>query len=170
MILPILKYGDPHLTSPTRIVEEISDEIRKLVINMIETMHAEPGIGLAANQVGSPHKVAAVDLSVGENPEDLIVLVNPEIIESSGEQADEEGCLSLPEIKLEVKRPQRVLVRAMDLEGREYEINAENLLARALCHEIDHINGVVIIDYLTGMAKEMTLTKIKRYIRQGLWD
>jgi peptide deformylase len=170
MILPILKYGDPRLTTRAEDVEEIDDEIRKLVEDMFETLYNEPGIGLAANQVGVLKQVAVVDLSIGEDPAARLVLINPVIIEEEGEQTAEEGCLSFPEIEIEIKRPERLVVKALDLEGEEYTLEAGNLLARAICHEIDHLNGKVIIDYQTGLAKQMTLTTIKRLKRQGNWD
>jgi peptide deformylase len=170
MILPILKYGDPRLTTRAEDVEEIDGEIRKLVEDMFETLYNEPGIGLAANQVGVLKQVAVVDLSIGEDPAARLVLINPVIIEEEGEQTAEEGCLSFPEIEIEIKRPERLVVKALDLEGEEYTLEAGNLLARAICHEIDHLNGKVIIDYQTGLAKQMTLTTIKRLKRQGNWD
>lgn len=170
MILPILKYGDPKLVTPAKKVEEIDADIKKLVRDMVETMHNEPGIGLAANQVGVLKKVAVVDLSVGEDPDSLLVLINPEIVDSEGRQYEEEGCLSFPEINVRISRPNRIVVRAHDLDGKEIEIEGKGLLARALAHEIDHLNGVVILDHITGMTKQMTLTQIKRLRRQGKWD
>lgn len=170
MILPILKYGDPHLITPAEEVDEIDDEIRKLVEDMFETMYDEPGVGLAANQVGVLKRVAVVDLSIGEDPNAPLVLINPEIIEIEGEQAAEEGCLSFPEIEIEITRPERIVVKALDLEGEEFTLEASNMLTRVICHEIDHLNGKVIIDFQTGLAKQMTLTRIKRLKRQGKWD
>jgi len=170
MILPILKFGDPLLITPAEDVEEIDDEIRRLVDDMFETMYAEPGLGLAANQVGVPKRIAIIDMSLGEDPEAKLVLINPEIIESEGEQTAEEGCLSFPDITIEVTRPERVVVRAMNLEGEEFVLEGKELFARALCHEIDHLNGVVFINYQTGLAKQLTLSKIRRLKRQGKWD
>ena len=170
MILPIIKFGDLRLETPAEKVLAIDDEIKQLVADMVQTMHNEPGIGLAANQVGELRRVAVVDLSVGENPDDLIVLINPEIVEEEGEQVEEEGCLSFPEISVKLARPQKLVVRATNLANEEFTIEAEGLLARALAHEIDHLSGVVIIDHIRGMAKQMTLTRIKQLKRQGLWD
>ena len=170
MIRQIVKYGDPILTTPTEEVEEIDDEIRQLVEDMFETMYDAPGVGLSANQVGSPYRVAVVDISMGENPDDKVVLINPVIIEREGEQSAIEGCLSFPEIEVEVPRPERIVVRALNLEGEQVELEAKNMLARVFCHEIDHLDGEVFINYQTGLAKQMTLTTIKRLKRQGAWD
>lgn len=170
MILPIIKYGDPRLTTPAEEVEEIDDEIRKLVEDMFETVYNEPGVGLAANQVGALKRVAIIDLSIGEDPNAPLVLINPEIIEEEGEQVTEEGCLSFPEIEIEITRPERLVVKALDLEGEEFTLEASNMLARAICHETDHLDGKVIVDHQTGLAKQMTLTMIKRLKRQGKWD
>lgn len=170
MILPIVKYGDPILTTPTEEVEEIDDEIRQLVEDMFETMYAAPGIGLSANQVGSRHRVAVIDVSLGEDPDAKFILINPVITEKEGEQTAEEGCLSFPEIEVEVTRPERIVVHALNLEGEAIVIEAKDILARVFCHEIDHLDGVVFINYQTGLAKQMTLTTIKRLKRQGAWD
>ena len=170
MILPIIKYGDPRLVTRADEIENIDDEIRTLVADMIETMYNEPGVGLAANQVAVLKRVAVIDLTVGEEPDSVMVLINPEVLESEGEQNDEEGCLSFPEISVRITRPNIVVVKALNLEGEEYRIEGEGLLARALMNEIDHLNGVVIVDHLTGLTKQMTLTNIKRLKRRGLWD
>jgi peptide deformylase len=170
MILPIVKYGDPRLTTPAEEVVVIDDEIKKLVADMVETMHNEPGVGLAANQVGVLKRVAVIDLSVGEDPNALLVLINPKVTKAEGRQCDEEGCLSFPEVSFKITRPNLVEVEALDLNGRPIRVTCEGLLTRALVHEIDHLNGVVIIDHIYGMAKEMVLTKIKRLRRQGNWD
>ncbi len=170
MILPIVKYGDPVLTTAAEEIGEVDDEIRRLADDMVETMYAEPGIGLSANQVGVLKRVAVVDLSQGENPDELRVLINPEIVEVEGGVTEEEGCLSFPGIALKIERPEKVVVRTLDLEGEERTIEGRGILARALAHEIDHLNGVVFIDYLTGLAKQMVLTEIKRLKRNGEWD
>ena len=136
---------------------------------MIATCHAAPGIGLAAPQIGVNRRVAIVDLSVGADPEALLVLVNPEILETSGEQKEEEGCLSVPDVSERVVRPARALVRAADAEGRIREIVGTELLARALCHEIDHLNGLLFVDRLRGLKRELTWKKIARRKAKGMW-
>lgn len=171
MIRPIIRYGDEILAKRAAEIEEIDDEVGRLVEDLADTMHAdEYGVGLAANQVGVPRRVAVIDLSRGERPEDLIVLINPRIVEAEGEEVCDEGCLSFPELSVKIKRPRRVKVTALNLEGQEYVVEGEGVLARALCHELDHIDGVLIIDRIKGLAKEMALTEIKRLKRQGFWD
>src|SRR5690348_13321806 len=150
-ILAIRLYPDPALRSPTRPVAEFGPELDRLVSDMIETMHAAPGIGLAAPQVGIDRQVAVVDLSVGKEPKGLHVLVNPRVIERQGLATEVEGCLSLPGISDKVDRPERIKVEALDRQGKPYELAAEGWLARAVCHEIDHLNGILFIDHLRGL-------------------
>ena len=140
-----------------------------LVADMIATCHAAPGIGLAAPQIGVNKRVAIVDLSVGADPAAVLVLVNPEILETAGEQKEEEGCLSVPDVSERVIRPARVRVRAADAEGRIREIEGTELLARALCHEIDHLNGLLFADRLRGLKRELTWKKIARRKAKGMW-
>jgi len=140
-----------------------------LVADMIATCHAAPGIGLAAPQIGVNQRLAIVDLSVGADPEALLVLVNPEILETSGEQREEEGCLSVPDVSERVVRPACALVRAADAEGKIREIEGTELLARALCHEIDHLNGLLFVDRLRGLKRELTWKKIARRKAKGMW-
>jgi len=156
----IVTYGHPVLEKTADPVAEIDEEIRELVRDMILTMHAAPGIGLAAPQVNVSRRVITVDLSVGENPEELIVLINPEFIESAGEDIGEEGCLSVPGIHENVKRPARVRVRGLDLEGKEKVVDASGQLARTFCHEIDHINGRLFIDKLSPLKKALVKKKL----------
>ncbi len=136
---------------------------------MIETCHAAPGIGLAAPQIGVNLRVAIVDLSVGEKPEELVVLVNPEILESSGEQKEDEGCLSIPDLTERVIRPARVRVRAADAAGMVRELEGTGLLARAFAHEVDHLNGTLFVDRLRGLKRELTWKKIEKRKAKGLW-
>ena len=143
-IRPIVKFGDPVLHAPAAPVDRIDDEIRSLFDDMIETMYAAPGIGLAAPQIGVPLRVIVIDLSVGEDPTQVIRLVNPEFVEREGEQKHEEGCLSVPGYAGSPTRPERVVVRGLDPEGRERVYTATELLARAFCHEIDHIDGLAL--------------------------
>ena len=169
MIRDILRYGDPRLLAANSDAEVGSRELTSLLDNMIETCHAAPGIGLAAPQIGVNQRVAIVDLSVGADPASLIVLVNPVIVEESGEQKEEEGCLSVPDFAERVERPARVLVRASDASGEIREIEGTGLLARALCHEIDHLNGLLYVDRLRGLKREMTWKKIERQAAKGVW-
>lgn len=164
-ILPIRIYPDPVLRVTCPPVERFDDELRQLAADMVVTMHAAPGIGLAAPQVGVELRLAVVDLSGGENPEELLTLVNPAIRRSHGSQTDIEGCLSLPGITEKITRPARVWVEAQDLDGESFQLEADELLARALCHEIDHLDGVLFIDYLTGLKKERMRRQIKRLAR-----
>lgn len=161
-VLKIVTYGDPVLTTQAESVKEIDDEIRELVHNMVLTMHAAPGIGLAAPQVSVSRRVITVDLSVGERPEELHILINPEIVEKEGESYTEEGCLSVPGIEEKVRRPAKVKVKGMDLEGKERVLSASGTLARAFCHEIDHINGRLFIENLTPLKKALIKKKLKK--------
>jgi peptide deformylase len=166
----IVKYGDPVLETPTRPVEEINDEIRDLVKDMIETMYAAPGVGLAANQVGVSLRLAVIDISVGQEPDGLIVMINPEVIESSGSQNEEEGCLSIPNFTEFVVRPERATIRALDLEGNEFTRDGEDLLARAFCHETDHLDGKLYIHRLGGIKKSLIAKKVRKSARNGEWE
>jgi len=161
-IRDILKVGHPMLAKKAEPVDVVDDEIRALARDMVETLHAAPGIVLAAPQVDVGKRVIVVDLSVGERPEDLIVLVNPEILSEEGEVVCEEGCLSVPDIQEKVKRPARVRVRGTDLEAREKLYEAEDLLARAFCHEIDHLNGKLFIDKLSPLKRSMVKKKLRQ--------
>jgi peptide deformylase len=136
---------------------------------MVATCHAAPGVGLAAPQIGVNKRIAIVDLSVGADPNGVLVLVNPVVVEQSGEQKEEEGCLSVPDIAEKVARPARVLVRAADASGTVREIEGTGLLARALCHETDHLNGLLFVDRLRGLKRDLTWRKIRRAHEKGLW-
>lgn len=161
-ILPIRIYPDPVLRVKCRPVTELDEKLRKLAADMVETMHAAPGIGLAAPQVGVDLRLAVVDLSVGEDPAQVHVFVNPEIVGKKGQTTDVEGCLSLPGYTDKVDRPEWVRVRALDLDGNPFEIEADDWLARAICHELDHLDGVLFVDYLRGLRKE----RAKRQLRK----
>jgi peptide deformylase len=161
-VLKIITYGHPVLHRRAEPVREIDDEIRTLAHDMVLTMHAAPGIGLAAPQVCVSRRVITVDLSVGERPEQLHILVNPEIVEKEGEDYGEEGCLSVPGVNEMVRRPAQVKVRGLDLEGREKEITATGPLARVFCHEIDHIDGRLFIENLTPLKKTLVKKKLKK--------
>jgi peptide deformylase len=161
-ILPIRIYPDPVLRVKCRRVETFDEALRKLAVNMVETMHAAPGVGLAAPQVGVDLRLAVVDVSVGEDPGALRVLVNPEIVRREGAETDTEGCLSLPGITDKVDRPLAITVRAQDLTGKPFELDAEEYLARAICHEADHLDGVLFTDHLRGLRKERVRRQLKK--------
>jgi len=158
----IRKYGDEVLRKKASEIKEINGEIVELSREMVETMHEAPGIGLAAPQIGESIRLITVDLSVGEDPKELIVMINPEIKEKEGEEIGEEGCLSLPGVVDNVKRPYRILVKGYDLNGKEREIEAEGLLARVFCHEVDHLDGVLFIDRLSPLKKRIAIKKLKK--------
>jgi peptide deformylase len=160
-VLAIIKYGHPVLVTRAKEIASITDQIVELAHDMVLTMHATPGLGLAAPQVNESRRLITVDLSVGEKPEDLIVLVNPELLDAEGECVLEEGCLSVPGIHEKVRRPARVRVKGVDLEGKERTIEAEGLLARVFCHEIDHINGRLFIDNLSPLKKALAKKKLQ---------
>jgi len=168
-IRPIVKFGDPVLHAPAAPVDRIDDEIRRLVDDMIATMYAAPGIGLAAPQVGVPLRVIVIDLSVGDDPKQVIRLVNPEFVEREGDQKHEEGCLSVPGYAGSPARPARVVVRGLDLDGRERVHTATELLARAFCHEIDHIDGLLFVDRLSPLKRDLMRRKLKKRAREG-WE
>jgi peptide deformylase len=161
-IREILIIGDPILTRKAAPVERVDEEIVRLAWDMVETVHAAPGVGLAAPQVGVGKRLIVVDLSVGEDEEALYVLVNPEIVSAEGEAICEEGCLSVPEIREKVARPYRVVVRGLDLEGRAVEVEGEDLLARALCHEIDHLDGILFVEKLSALKRALIKKRFKK--------
>jgi peptide deformylase len=168
-VLPIRKYGDPVLRDPTEKVTVIDAELQKFIEDMIDTMYAAPGVGLAANQVGVGKRLMVIDLSVGEEPDQVHVFINPEIIASEGAITEEEGCLSIPDFVEVVTRPEKVTVRYLDREGAEQEMEAEGLMARAICHEIDHLEGTLFIDYLRGLKKDRILKRIQKLVKAGEW-
>lgn len=168
-VLPIRKYGDPVLREPARLVEKIDDELQLLIDDMIDTMYAAPGVGLAANQVGVPLRLMVIDLTVGEEPGQVHVFINPEITATEGEITEEEGCLSIPDFVEIVTRPEKLTVRYLERDGTEREMEAEGLMARAICHEIDHLDGTLFVDYLRGLKKDRILRRIQKLIRSGDW-
>ena len=169
-IRPIVKYGHPALHSPSAPVSSIDREIAALLDDMVATMYAAPGIGLAAPQIAVPLRVIVVDLSVGEDPGQLIKLVNPEIVAKDGEQRHEEGCLSVPGYGASPVRPARVTVRGLDLQGKERVYTATELLARAFCHEIDHIDGLLFVDRLSPLKRDLLKRKLKKRARNDDWE
>jgi len=169
MIRPILKYGDAPLHQTAKDVIQFDDQLQRLIDDMVETMYAAPGIGLAATQVGVPLRVFVVDLSVGRDPSKLIVMVNPEWVQREGMQLEEEGCLSVPGFNATVVRPSRAVVRGLDRDGEPQSVEGNELLARALQHEIDHLDGVVFVDRLRGIKRDMIVRKITKLKRSGRW-
>jgi peptide deformylase len=167
-IRDILRYGDPRLLAENAPVGS-PEGLAALIGDMVETCHAAPGIGLAAPQIGVNQRVAIIDLSVGADPGAVLILVNPVILETSGEQKEEEGCLSIPDCSEKVLRPARVRVRAEDASGVAREIEGTGLLARALSHEIDHLDRRLFVDRLRGLKREMTWRKIHRQKEKGIW-
>ncbi|MDH4064777.1 MAG: peptide deformylase [Acidobacteriota bacterium] len=169
MIRPILRLGDAQLQSPAEPVAAVTQEVMALVDDMIDTMYAAPGIGLAAPQIGVSRRVFVVDLSVGRDPASLIVLINPEWVEREGMQLEEEGCLSLPGFTATVPRPARALVRGWNRRGEMCTVEGTELLARALQHEMDHLDGRLFVDRLRGIKRDMILRKARKLARAGKW-
>ena len=168
-IYPIVKYGDPLLEKPTAFIKKFDAELAELAEDMFASMYAAQGVGLAAPQVGKGIRLAVVDVSNGKNAEAKIVLVNPEIIHAEGEVREEEGCLSIPGFRGYVVRPQFVTVKAQNIKGEPFEIRGENLLARAFCHEIDHLNGVLFLQHLSMLKRDLIKRKIKKLRKEGEW-
>ena len=169
MILPILKYGSPELRTVSKPVDAFDAQLEKISRNMIETMYSSPGIGLAANQIGINIRLATIDLSVGEDPSQLIIICNPEIVSSEGEQKNDEGCLSVPDFSDIVVRPQKLTIRGVNLKGEEVRHEAEGLLARCFCHEIDHLNGILFVDRLSPLKRTLIRNRIKKLAKAGEW-
>lgn len=169
MIYPIVKFPDPILQRPTTPVTEFDGDLRTLVADMFESMYAAQGIGLAAPQIGIPKRLTVIDLSNNKEPKDKIVLVNPEITLQEGKLLEEEGCLSLPEIREKVRRAARVIVKAQDERGNWKEYEGTELLARAFQHEIDHLDGILFIFRVSALKRDLILRRIKKMQRAGEW-
>jgi peptide deformylase len=168
-IYPIVKFGDPILEKPGAPVKKFDAGLEQLVEDMFASMYAAQGVGLAAPQIGLGLRLTVIDVTGGKNPEAKIVLVNPEIIHAEGEVREEEGCLSIPGFRGYVMRPQFVTVKAQNAKGESYEIRGENLLARAFCHEIDHLNGILFLTHLSMLKRDLIKRKIKKLRKQGEW-
>ncbi|MGB7434688.1 MAG: peptide deformylase [Candidatus Acidiferrum sp.] len=168
-IYPIVKYGDPVLEKPAATVKNFDAELAEFAEDMFASMYAAQGVGLAAPQVGKSIRLAVVDVSNGKNPEAKIVLVNPDLIHAEGEVREEEGCLSIPGFRGYVIRPQFVTVKAQNLKGEPFEIRGENLLARAFCHEIDHLQGILFLQHLSMLKRDLIKRKIKKMRKEGEW-
>jgi peptide deformylase len=169
MILKIVKYPEPILSQPGEPVTEFNDQLRKLAADMFETTYLNQGIGLAAPQVGVSKRMTVIDLSMGKDPKDKLVLVNPEIIFSDGKLYEEEGCLSFPEIKEKVVRAAKVRIRAQDLNGKWFEMDGDDLLSRCMQHEIDHLDGMLFIFRMSALKRDLNLRKIRKMQREGKW-
>jgi peptide deformylase len=169
MIRPILRYGDGLLHEPARPVETLTPEIDRLIDDMIETMYAAPGVGLAAPQIGVPLRVFVADLSGGRDHQGLITMVNPTFVARDGMQLEEEGCLSVPGFTATVVRPQRVALKGIDRTGTEFEREGTGLLARVFQHEMDHLDGTLFVDRLRGIKRDLIVKKIRKLARSGKW-
>jgi len=169
MLRPIVRYGADVLHHPAAPVADITPETQLLIDDMIQTMYAAPGIGLAATQIGIPLRIFVCDISVGRNPTDLMTFINPEFVERDGMQLEEEGCLSLPGFNATVARPSRAVLKGLNRQGEEQVVEATGLLARCFQHELDHLDGTVFVDRLRGLQKDLIVRKIKKLSRAGKW-
>jgi peptide deformylase len=169
VIRPILKYGDAVLHEVARPVDAMTPDVDQLIDDMVQTMYAAPGIGLAAPQVGVPLRIFVVDVSLGHNKNDLLVFVNPEFIERDGMQLEDEGCLSVPGFNATVVRPSRVVIKGLDRSGRPQQKEGTELLARAFQHEMDHLDGTLFVDRLRGIKRDVIVRKIRKLSRSGKW-
>ena len=169
MIYPIVKYGDPVLERTAAPVTAFDAELRKLIEDMFESMYAAHGVGLAAPQIGISRRIAVIDVTFKENPAQKMVLINPEIIHKEGHQRSNEGCLSLPEFREKVTRPNRVTVRAQNVHGKTFERTGEELLARAFLHETDHLNGKLFISHISALKRDLIKRKIRKLAKAGEW-
>jgi peptide deformylase len=169
MIYPIVKYGDSVLETPAAPVEVFDGDLEKLVADMFESMYTAHGVGLAAPQIGISKRLAVIDVTFKDDPEAKLVLVNPEIIHKEGRQSQNEGCLSIPEFREPVTRARKVTVRAQDLQGNWFEKTGEDLLARALLHETDHLNGKLYLSHLSALKRDLVKRKIRKLMKAGEW-
>ncbi len=169
MIYPIVKYGNPVLDKPAEKVTEFDEELHTLLDDMFESMYAARGVGLAAPQIGISRRIAVIDITFQEDPNAKLVLINPEIVHKEGRHTQPEGCLSLPEFRENVTRPRVVRVRAQDAKGNWFEKNGEDLLARALVHETDHLNGKLYITHISALKRDLIKRKVKKLMKQGEW-
>jgi peptide deformylase len=169
MIYPLVKYGDRVLETAAEPVTVFGSDLEKLVADMFETMYAAQGVGLAAPQIGIPKRLAVIDVTGGESPDGRVVLVNPVIVSTAGRAAQEEGCLSLPDFRGNTTRPEQVTIRAQDVHGKEFTLTGEGLLARAFCHETDHLNGTLFIQHLSRLKRDSIKRKVKKLMKAGQW-
>ncbi len=169
MVYPIVKFGNPVLEKKAATITEFGEELRKLADDMFESMYAAHGVGLAAPQIGISKRIAVIDVTFKEDPDARIVLVNPEIVHTEGRQTSNEGCLSIPEFREKVTRPMKVTVRAQNLEGTTIEVTGEELLARALLHETDHLDGKLYISHVSTLKRDLIKRKIRKLVKAGEW-
>ena len=169
MIRPILKYGNDVLRERARDVDDITPDIHSVITDMVETMYAAPGIGLAAPQIGMPLRIFVIDLSVGRDPNGLITMINPVFVERDGLQLEDEGCLSVPGFNATVPRPARAVVKGLDRNGGDQQLEGTGLLARAFQHEMDHLDGQLFLDRLRGIKRDVIVRKIRKLSRSGRW-
>lgn len=169
MIYPIVKYGQEVLEKGAEPIVSFDGDLEKLVADMFETMYAASGVGLAAPQIGVAKRLCVIDVTSGQNSDEKLVLANPTVVSTEGKQVQEEGCLSLPDFRAETARPLRATVRAQDLHGNEFTLSGEGLLARAFCHEIDHLNGVLYIHHLSRLKRDSIKRKVRKMMKAGEW-
>ena len=169
MIRPILRFGEQILHQPAAPVADITPDVHELIDDMVHTMYAAPGIGLAATQIGVPLRVFVADVSGGRKDADLITFINPELVEADGTQYEEEGCLSVPGFNATITRPTRAVLKGLDRDGREQVLEGTGLLARCFQHELDHLDGTLFVDRLRGLRKTLIVRKIKKLARSGKW-
>ena len=169
MIYPIVKFGDPVLEKAGEPVTVFDDELRKLIDDMFESMYEARGVGLAAPQIGISKRLAVIDITFKEDPDARLVLANPEILRTEGKHTQPEGCLSIPDFRENVSRPNKVTIRAQDVHGKVYEKTGEELLARAFLHETDHLNGKLYISHISALKRDLMKRKIRKMIKAGEW-
>ena len=169
MIYSIVKYGDPVLDKPAAAVTVFDDELKQLINDMFESMYAAHGVGLAAPQIGIAKRIAVIDCTFKEDPSAKMVIINPEIINKEGRQTHSEGCLSLPDFRENVTRAMKCTVRAQDAEGKWFESEGEELLARAMQHETDHLNGKLFISHVSALKRDLIKRRIKKLKKLGEW-
>jgi len=169
MIYSIVKFGNPVLEKAAELVTDFDDDLKKLVADMFESMYEARGVGLAAPQIGLSRRLAVIDVTFKEDPNAKLVLVNPEIIDTEGKYTQPEGCLSIPEFREPVARARKVTVRAQDVDGKWFEKTGEDLLARALLHETDHLNGKLYISHISALKRDLMKRKIRKLIKAGEW-
>ena len=169
MIRPIIRYGEPLLHRCAEPVAEVAADVQALIDDMVQTMYAAPGVGLAAPQVGVGVRIFVCDISIGRNRSDLLTFINPEFVERDGMQLEEEGCLSVPGFNATVARPARAILKGLDREGQPHSVEATGLLARCFQHEMDHLDGTLFVDRLRGLQKDLIVRRIRKLSRSGKW-